>query len=334
MRRYWVIASLAAAFAVALAGCGGDDDTKASPTTFPTSSDPAGKVPEDVRTDLNVVLAVSDLVVGENNLAFGLTDKDDEPVRLTDAKATFFFQTDGTNWTAVESADAILSAPGVGEVVEHTHTNGEQHEHGGEDDNRVVYFVPVSFHKAGPWGMVVQATLPDGTKAESNVGFLVQEKSELLVPGDQAHASDNLTKADVDDIKTIDSGDPPNDMHDIKIKDALATGRPLLVVFSTPAYCLSRFCGPVTEEMDILHDAYKDSVDFVHIEVWFDFNQQELNPTAAEWLQRSDGGLSEPWVYLVGKDGIVYDRWEGAASAAVVEPELKAVAEGATWAPR
>jgi hypothetical protein len=232
----------------------------------------------------------------------------------------------------VASADAILSAPGVGDVVEHTHTDGETHTHGGEDDNRVVYFVAATFDKAGPWGVVVQATLPDGSKAESNVGFLVHEKSDLPVPGQKAHASDNLTKADVTDIKTIDSGDPPNDMHDVKIKDALANGRPLLIVFSTPAYCTSRFCGPVTEEMDILHDEYKDQVDFVHIEVWLDFNSQKLNPTAAEWLQRSDGGLSEPWVYLVGKDGVVYERWEGAASAALVEPELKAVAEGAVWA--
>jgi len=320
--------------AVALAACGSDDAEDGSPTVFPTSSDPAGNVPEEVRTDLNVVLAVSDLVVGKNNLAFGLTDKDDQPVRLADAKATFFFQVDGTNWQAVSSADAILSAPGVGEEVQHTHADGEQHLHGGEDDNRVVYFAPVAFDKAGPWGLVVQATLPDGTKVESNVGFLVQDQSELRVPGDEALPSDNLTMADVDDIKTIDSGDPPNDMHDIKIKDALANGRPLLVVFSTPAFCLSRFCGPVTEEMDLLHDQYKDSVDFVHVEVWLDFNKQELNPTAAEWLQRSDGGLTEPWVYLIGKDGIIYDRWEGAASAALVEPELKAVAEGATWASR
>jgi hypothetical protein len=330
-----VFVTLAAGVVVlAAAACGGGDDSDASPTAFPTSSDPADRVPEEVRSDLNLVLAVSDLVVGENNVAFGLTDKDDEPVRLSDAKATFFVQVDGGQFEAVASANAVLSAPGVGEQVQHTHAGGEAHTHGGEDDNRVVYFVPMTFDRPGPWGIVVEATLPDGSKAQSNVGFIVQEKSDLLLPGDKAYASDNLTKNDVDDIKKIDSGDPPNGMHEVKIKDALAGGRPLLVVLSTPAYCLSRFCGPVTEEMDALNDQYKNRVDFVHIEVWLDFNAQQLNPTAAEWLQRSDGGLSEPWVYLIDKDGVVYDRWEGAASAAVVEPKLKAVAEGATWATR
>ena len=42
----------------------------------------------------------------------------------------------------------------------------------------------------------------------------------------------NLTRFDVQKIEEIDSGSPANDMHDLKIKDSLAKGRPLVVYFS------------------------------------------------------------------------------------------------------
>jgi hypothetical protein len=148
-----------------------------------------------------------------------------------------------------------------------------------------------------------------------------------------AFKSDNLTAADVDDIRKIDSGDPPSDMHTVKIKDAIAAGRPLVVVFSTPAYCTSRFCGPVNQEVEALQEDYRDRVDFVHIEIWLDRQAEAINPTAREWLIRPDGRLIEPYVYVIGKDGIIYDRWEGPVARNIMEPAVEAVAAGEVYTP-
>ena len=157
----------------------------------------------------------------------------------------------------VATVQAVQSAPGVGNIVEHVHSTGETHQHGGQDENRVGYYALIDFPFAGFWGVSAEVTLKDGTKGTSNIGFTVGEKHRFLAAGQPAPKSDNLTKRDVASIKEIDSGNPPNDMHDVKIKDAITAGRPLVIVFSTPAFCTSRFCGPVNEEVEALHDVYR-----------------------------------------------------------------------------
>jgi hypothetical protein len=298
---------------------------------FPPSSDPARNIPESQRGIVNVVIAGADFHVGRNNFVFGITDRNDEPQGGAKARATFYDLRDPRDPKPVFQAEAVQSAPGVGEKVQHVHASGEVHIHGGQDDGRVGYYVPVDFDWAGGWGVAVEVILKDGTRGVSNVGFMVTEAPAVPAPGMEAIPSDNLTRFDVADVREIDSGDPPNDMHDVKIKDALAAGRPLVVVFSTPAYCTSRFCGPVTEEVELLHDEYKDQVDFVHIEIWQDVRQNIANATAMEWLRRPDGALVEPYVYVIGKDGIIYDRWEGPVARNIIEPAVKAVAAGEVW---
>ena len=317
----------AALLALAFAACGNGNDDQ-----FPKSSDPARNIPSEERGTVNVVVAGSAFYAGAtNNFVFGITDRNDEPQGGATARATFYDLRDPNNPKPVFQADAVQSAPGVGPVTQHTHPGGEVHKHGGADDNRVGYYVKVKFDHGGPWGIAVEATLKDGTKGVSSVGFLVDEKPAIPAPGQAAPKSDNLTKKDVANIAEIDSGTPPNDMHDVKIKDAIAAGRPMVIVFSTPAFCTSRFCGPVNEEVEALQAKYRDRVDFVHIEIWRSFDRKELNPTAREWLIRPDGGLSEPFVYIVGKNGVIYDRYEGPVAANILEPSVQAVADGGVW---
>jgi hypothetical protein len=310
-----------------LASCGGDGGPSKS---FGQSTDPSKPIPVDQLNNVNVVLAGSDWYVGDNNFVFGITDGKDEPQGGAKATASFYDLSDAKNPKLVSTLDAVQSAPGVGPVVEVRHANGEVHKHGGQDENRVGYYVKVKFDHAGVWGVAVKATLKDGTSGQSNIAFQVAEKPGMPAAGQKAPLSDNLTKKDVADIKEIDSGVPPNDMHDVKIKDAIAAGRPLVIVFSTPSFCTSRFCGPVTEEVEALQAIYRDRVDFVHIEIWRSFEKKELNPTAKQWLLRPDGSLTEPVVYVVDKSGTIYDRWEGPSARNILEPAIEAVAAGAT----
>lgn len=68
------------------------------------------------------------------------------------------------------------------------------------------------------------------------------------------------------------------------LADATAAERPVMVVVSTPVFCVSRFCGPITDAVQKLARRYGDRMDFVHLEVWRDFEAQELNEAAAEWI--------------------------------------------------
>ena len=319
-----------------LAACGDDDGgDNATPLTaaqaFPPSSDPAKNIPEDLRGKVNVVVAGVDWFVGENNFVFGITNKDDLPQGGAVARATFYDLSDPKNPKAGFQAEATASAPGVHPEQEHIHPGNEVHIHGGEDEGRAGYYVKVNFPHAGPWGIAVEALLEDGTKGISSVGFLVEEEAQVPAPGQAAPKSDNLVASDVDDIRKIDSGDPPNDMHSVKISEAISKGRPLVVVFSTPAFCTSRFCGPVNQEVEDLQTKYRDRVDFVHIEIWLDRQNNVFNPTAKEWLLRPEGNLVEPYVYAIGKDGVIYDRWEGPVAANIMDASVRAIADGKTY---
>jgi peroxiredoxin len=87
-----------------------------------------------------------------------------------------------------------------------------------------------------------------------------------------------------------------------------------VVVVSTPTYCVSQFCGPITETVEGLADEYGDVAEFVHLEVWEDFNENVLNDAAAAWIQTESGG-GEPWTFLVGADGRIAARWDNVLDA-------------------
>ena len=320
--------------ALVLAACGGDseDDSDASGENdfSSTPRDPARNLPPDQIGLVNVIPAGSDWYGGENNFVFGITNQKDEPQGGAKAIATFYDLRQPGEPKPLFSVEAVQSAPGVGSETQHIHGDGEVHVHGGQDEDRVGYYVPAKFTYAGQWGIALEAELKDGTKGGDSYQFEVFEKPNMVAAGQAAPKSDNLTKKDVTDISEIDSGTPPNDMHDVKIKDAIAAGRPFVVVFSTPAFCQSRFCGPVNEEVEALQIKYRDKVDFVHIEVWRDYDKQLMNPTVKEWITWPDGSLREPVVYAVGKDGTVYDRWEGPTAANIMEESVKEISEGKT----
>ena len=338
----WLL-PLAALLIVAIAGaCGGGDGSSGGgdegdgeggfgPTEPAGGGDGAPQLNPDAES-VQIVFTSRDFAVGPaSNVGFALQGEDGMLLVADSLTVTFFDLRDGEQVAAIQ-VEAVASAPGVGEEFEHVHTDGSEHVHGGESDRRVTYYARAEFEYAGSWGLLAQGTLEDGTEVEGSVLFQVFEEPLILAPGDEAPRTENLTRFDVEDIRTIDSGTVPNDMHDITIKDALEAGRPLVIVFSTPAFCQTRFCGPVTQEVESLHDEYAESVDFVHIEIYTDFANQELNGAVEEWLFQEDGGFTEPWVFVVDHEGVIYDRWENAVARSVLEPAVQAVAGGATYA--
>lgn len=177
-----------------------------------------------------------------------------------------------------------------------------------------VYETVVDLPRAGFYGVAVAAQL-DGERVGGTASFQVHDAHQVPAVGDQAPRSDNLTldsdvpPAAIDSRAGTDGEIPDQHLHDTTIAEAIEAGRPAVVVFSTPVYCVSRFCGPITDAIADLADTYGDRADFIHIEVWRDFDAGELNDTATEWIQTSDGG-NEPWVFLIGADGTIRARWD------------------------
>ena len=151
---------------------------------------------------------------------------------------------------------------------------------------------------------------PQGAPALIRLPLTIGTKSFVPAVGESAPASRNPTVKDVADVSEIDSGRPPNDMHQLSIADAIAQHRPVLVVFATPAFCMSQMCGPQVKAVERLQPEYRDRLTFIHVEIYRNFrpdpSKMEFTPTVREWRLRS-----EPWVFLIDRGGIIRAAFEG-----------------------
>lgn len=184
----------------------------------------------------------------------------------------------------------------------------------------------VRFDQAGFWGVTVKATI-DGEKVSAEAPFEVVAESQLPFPGQPAPRTQQpLLPGDGVSAESIDSraeeGGPLPDpmLHSTTVADALAAGKPTVVVVSTPVYCVSRFCGPITDSVAALAASTGGDVAFVHLEVWKDFEKKLVNPAAREWISPRNGvgDTQEPWIFLVGADGIVKERFDNVVGDAAL----------------
>jgi hypothetical protein len=201
---------------------------------------------------------------------------------------------------------------------------------------RGVYGVePIRFDDPGFWEVEVTAVLDRRTQ-RATAAFEVADRTTVPAPGDPAPRTENPLLGDAQlpptaiDSRAGDDGSVPDpELHSTTVADAIAAGRPVMVVVSTPVFCVSRFCGPITDAVQVLAGRYGDRMDFVHLEVWRDFEAQEVNEAAAEWIWPDrQGDAAEPWVFLVGADGIIVQRWDNVATEAELAQAVETLVGG------
>ena len=194
----------------------------------------------------------------------------------------------------------------------------------------------VTFDRAGFWTAEVTAEVEDIGPQVTTTTFSVLEEPELLTPGDEAYPTENLTLDSTGvppgaiDSRAESQGVIPDErLHRTTIAQAMADGHPALVVFATPVYCISQFCGPVTDMVEDLSGRFADRAEFIHVEIWEDYGDEGvggvLNAAAAEWLQTPSGDLTEPWLYLIAADGTIVDRWSNLWSEDEVASALESL---------
>jgi hypothetical protein len=187
----------------------------------------------------------------------------------------------------------------------------------------------VTFDRAGIWKVEVTADVQGAGPQTAETAFSVAAQPALPAPGQPALRTDNLTihskgvpRAAIDS-RAIENGKIPDpELHGWTIAQAIREHRPAVVVFATPVYCVSRFCGPVTDLVQQMAHRFSNRAVFIHIEIWRDFPNKVINKAAADWLYRN-GDLTEPWLYLIGANGIILDRWSSLFSEQEVAAELQ-----------
>lgn len=297
-----------------LGACSGDGDGDA-PSAFsaiPASFDIAAGSPQ--RFLLGLIGPEQESVEhGEVDLEFSYLGTKDDPIKTPEVAVRA-----GASFVAV-GEDGHSGA--VVELSEVGHGRG-------------VYVTDaLTFADAGFWE--VRASFEaDGRAADAAAAFEVLDAHQVVAVGTSAPAIANPTM-DVPppewrmlDSRATSRADVPDpELHRTSIAAARAAGRPLVVVVSTPAYCTSRFCGPITDVVGEAARRWADDVDFVHIEVWADIQAEIVNPDAALWVRTPEGEMPEPFVFVVDRAGIVRARFDNVVPPDALDAEVAAVIE-------
>ncbi len=118
---------------------------------------------------------------------------------------------------------------------------------------------------------------------------------------------------------------PDRALYTTSVAQALAAHEPFVLAFATPKFCTSRTCGPVVDVLAYLQRKLAGTpVRFIHVEVFAGNNPADgYNRWMKEWRLQS-----EPWVFLVGRDGRVKAKFEGSVSAAELTQAIRATLVG------
>jgi hypothetical protein len=181
-----------------------------------------------------------------------------------------------------------------------------------------VYVTNVNFSRPGTWGVEIDSIVA-GRPHTLHETFKVAKQSTAPGIGQPAPRSHNPTVRDKP-ARLLDSGRPPDDMHKLSIAAAIAQHKPLVVLFSTPAFCESRMCGPETEIVERVENQFRGHVNFIHIEVYKNANPADgYAPTFLQWHLQT-----EPWVFVVNRAGIITARFEGPSAASELDTAIRA----------
>lgn len=261
-----------------LSACGGGGTTTSASTTSPSAGTggaggSGGRYALAGRFDPNTFAVAG----AEQRLVFSLLGTDGAPPRSVPDRLEFRVSRDGAAVGPPITVDA----------------------HG---DGVPVPYYPLRFTPPSPGTYTVAATIDGSTVSQP---FQASASSPVPAVGQPLPVLDSPTAADprgVDPLCTRAAGTCP--FHDTNLRDALGTGRPTVLLVSTPAYCQIGICGPVLDLLTELAPKVPGAV-IVHAEVY------KTPKTSLDELAPIVEGLHldyEPALFVVDATGTIVDR--------------------------
>ncbi len=182
---------------------------------------------------------------------------------------------------------------------------------------RGVYVVDTPLTPAGIWAGVVR--IPGHPDAELH--FEVTATPQVPIVGGAALHTPSPTITNTMGVNPLCTRQPACDLHTVSLDTAIASGKPVAVMFATPARCQSRYCGPVLDQLLSVQDAYSGRVTMIHVEIYKDSTSNDLVPTVAQWNLPG-----EPWLFGIDRTGRIAGRLDGAFGTDEVRALLDRIA--------
>ena len=240
-----------------------------------------------------------ELTVGPNRLVFAVLDQQGELIR--DGKFELFFARREID-VAKGPVPVTFQDDGLGD--------------------RSFYKAEVDFDDPGTWLILVNhrsgsKLLGAPTKAE------VKATSSVPKIGDKATSIPTPTDSDHMGLADICSREPEDPMHELSLDAALGNSKPTVVTFSTPAFCASRVCGPVVDQVLRVRENYSDKANFIHVEVYKDLGASAVTNKEFTDAMKRWNLPSEPWTFIIDDSGLIQARFEGPVTTAELDSALK-----------
>lgn len=320
------VAVLLAAACVALAACSspatpGATGPAASGTACATAPAPPSSLqgwgPPAIAPSVFPVLIANpgELTCGPNRVLFSFIDANNLPAASPDRSVSVAIYDLGRDPSkAIQSADSIF----VWAI----------------ENERGVYVTNLTFPEAGTYGIEFTVRASDPAAEVIRMTFDVARSNGVVKVGDKAPTTKTATLADAGGDATKISTDPSPDpaFYQTSVDQAIAAHKPFVVVFATPKFCTSAQCGPTLARIKPFVARYP-TVAFIHVEPYKlkqDGGTLKADLDANGDLQQTDvtaawGLLSEPWVFVVDRAGVVRGSFELIFSDAELTAALDAV---------
>jgi hypothetical protein len=346
--------------AIAVAGCGGSDsgpkvENRPAPpaSDFPSAS---GKTLADVVNQASgpskLVLAPASSVFfkGEDRYSFGVFERDrtqvpDAQVALYVAKAPKHKAGSQSNAKSgkgpLGKAATALNSPASGPFTARVETLETEPAFRAKttvddpDAATAVYVTDLKLPSNGEWR--IAALIKDGDQLtatllpSATVGRLTAQfpgskaapTAKIPRVGEKAPRIHTPTPEDVGgDLSKITTRIPPDTMNKVDFYDELGK-KPIVLLFATPQFCQSRVCGPVVDVAAQVQRDYGDKADFIHMEIYNDNDPAKgVRPQV-----RAFHLPSEPWLFVIDRNGVIRTEIEGAFSVDELQNAVKAVTQ-------
>jgi hypothetical protein len=178
----------------------------------------------------------------------------------------------------------------------------------------VAYVSEIEFDRPGEWRLT--AVVRQGGEQVASLLPSIEVGDSARIPdvGEVPPRIHTPTASDVGDLGEIDTRVPHDTMHEHDLYDTVGE-RPTVLLFATPALCMSRVCGPMVDIAEQVHSESPDDVAFIHMEVYNDNDPNKgIRPELTAY-----GLRTEPWLFVMDESGKVSTRIEGAFSVGDLE---------------
>lgn len=309
--------------ATSLAACGSDDE--ATSEDVATSAPAAQSFPPAPKRSLDELLKVAEptneivlspagqvYTPGQNRFGFGVFDVGGE--QITDAQVAMY-AAPGPDGKPQGPFPASIESLETDPAFEARTTSDDP------DSAEAVYTSDIDFTQPGEWRLTAVIRQGQNLLASRLPSIIVDDYAKIPAVGEKAPSISTPTVGDVGDVGEIDTRDPHDTMHDIDAAEAIGE-RPTVLLFATPALCVSRVCGPVVDVAEQVKSEVGDDAAFIHMEVF-----EDNNPSKGVRPQLQTYGLeTEPWLFVLDDEGRVSTRIEGAFSAEELRTAIEKVA--------